>query len=473
MPSLLSAYFSHSWSPADLPVNLHLWHLVSSSCHLLIDKPQPSSEDKRPYFISRIESVLRRADVFITCLPTLPQEKQKTRNPAATGDWRYHLCSPYILFELRLAERLDLPRIVLYDRQSRFQPPVNPAPHVRYIGRRFDELHALLASGRTDETLEIEIRQWLDWLERTHSPRVDPVSNRAAYLLADDTDPDTTSALIEAVDAEGFERPEPLDKLFHTDAELYHTLRSLALLCVDVSRPEHLPLYHAAHSLMVPTIRLTRQDLPTDRTPPPDTTLPLLLRGHPAGYQNDLISTGQTAQIFTRLQDRSRALSSNTHPIIGMENGSSLLHERTYPTSHFVFLSHNERPDNRPLVDEIIRQCRTHGITLWEYHATNRSGEVWLDNMSQALQKATHLVALLSPTYEMSEACRSEWDHALEHKLPILPFFVRGRTTPAPELRSEKIAHESLLPDTPPNVAALQVVNALRRKLWEPAVDSP
>jgi hypothetical protein len=63
-------YFSHSWDHDDLPVNLMLWKHLSKHCQLWIDRPEPTADEDRPYFISRIESLLRRADVFVCCLPT-------------------------------------------------------------------------------------------------------------------------------------------------------------------------------------------------------------------------------------------------------------------------------------------------------------------------------------------------------------------------------------------------------------------
>jgi len=119
----LSAYFSLSWNARDTLLNVNIWERLARDCHLLIDRPEEAHGGKRPYFICRIETLMRRSDVFVCCLPALPPERRTSRDPAAVGDWRYNEYSPFILFELRLAERADLPRFVLYDRESRFQPP--------------------------------------------------------------------------------------------------------------------------------------------------------------------------------------------------------------------------------------------------------------------------------------------------------------------------------------------------------------
>jgi hypothetical protein len=461
-----AAYFSHSWSDRDVAINLMLWKQLAERCRLLIDKPQPTTDEARPYFISRIESLVRRSDVFVACLPALPPEKRQPRPPGATGDWRYNLCSPYILFELRLAERADLPRFVLYDLESRFQPPAHAAPHVCYVGRRFDELRTLIAAGGLDHRLVEEADAWLARVAESRRPEPEQSHGRAAYLLADDEPGAKFRGVIaDAIEHAGFDEPRPLDALFHTDAELCQGLRSLDLLVVDVARPELLPLYFTAHALLVPTIRVHSGESPPGEQG--DAALPALLRGHPAGYQKDLIGPAQDEVVFRRIHDRATASTRGTEPIIGFDRGQSLLYERTYPGPHFVFLSHDQKLHDRALIEEIVAGCRAVGITIWEYAVENRSGEVWRQKMDEALAKSTHMVALLSPGYEQSEGCREEWEFALAHGLPLLPFFTNGRTTTAFQLRSEKIAHEPLT--RTPQENARRVVERLRECLLRPA----
>lgn len=452
MSSSFAAYFSHSWSHHDLPVNLMLWQHISRHCHLLIDQPRPSSESLNPYFISRMESIIRHADVMMCCLPAIPAEKRSLRKQNAVGDWRYTACSPYILFELRLAERLDLPRFVLYDRDSRFVKPTHLPPHVRYVQRSFTELKALISAGKEDSQLLMEIDDWLRWVEanRTSAPWTTPT--RSACLVAPDSPLGKCQPILnEAMDAGGFEPPEMLTSLFHTDAELYQVLRSLGLLVVDISHPSLLPLYHAAHSLMVPTIRID-----ASRTSPghlEDTELPLLLRGHPAGYQLDVLQHAPYASeetFYTRVFDRATAASQAAQQIIGTNIGARLLHERTYPPGrHFVFISHNEKLHDRELVDLVVEELKNKGLKCWEYAVENRSGELWRRNMEEALSKTTLMVALLSPSYEQSNGCVEEWKYAREHEIPIRPFLIRGRTSPNVDLRGDAIAHQPLYDSIP------------------------
>ena len=456
MSSSFAAYFSHSWDHRDLPVNLMLWQQIAEHCHLVIDQPQPSSEEERPYFISRLESMMRHADVMMCCLPAAPPEKRTERVSGATGDWRYNACSPYILFELRLAERLDLPRLVLTDRDSRFKLPRHSAPHVRYIERNFSELRELNSMGRKDDRLIGEIEDWLKWVKvtRTSSTWTPPV--RTACLLGTDSDLNKRLPVVkEAIDAGCFEPPEALSSLFHTDAELYQVLRSLGLLIVDVSQPELLPLYHAAHSLMVPTIRIDTSEAVTNDQ------LPAILQGHPAGYQLDILkhsAVGSDELLFARLQDRSSATAKTSSPIVGKEAGESLLHQRTYSGEHFVFISHDERLNDRQLVDLVVSELKSRGVTCWEYAVENRSGDLWEKKMWEALRKTTLMVSLMSPTFSDSPGCKDEWEYALKSSIPLLPYLTRGRIKPKLELRGRKLAHQPLFDTRPVQERAMQVV---------------
>src|SRR5437773_4063085 len=125
--NILSAYFSHSWKPAHLPLNLAVWERLSKHCHLLIDQPvQRMREMAPPWYISRIEALIRRSDVFIGCVPASDTAVSETKS----GDWRVR-CSPFLLFEIRLAERANLPRFILFDHESRFRPSGQAGTHAR------------------------------------------------------------------------------------------------------------------------------------------------------------------------------------------------------------------------------------------------------------------------------------------------------------------------------------------------------
>src|SRR4051794_40120415 len=104
--SRLSVYFSQSWRPLDVDLNVQVWSELAPTHELLVDEPEDASAEP-PYYINRIEELLQRADVFLAVLTYRPQ-KQGLQ------------CSPYMVFEIRLAERVAMPRLVLYERKTGF-----------------------------------------------------------------------------------------------------------------------------------------------------------------------------------------------------------------------------------------------------------------------------------------------------------------------------------------------------------------
>jgi hypothetical protein len=447
-----------------------LWKELAGHCHLLIEKPQPTSEATRPYFISRIETLIRRSHLFVACLPMLPDHKRAKHTRAATGDWLYRCCSPYILFELRLAERANVPRFVLYDEASLFKPPADPPRHVRYVARNFAELKALTRSGVKDRDLLLDLKAWLELVVADVPPRAALTSRQTAFLLPNDQKGRAMRRLVaKAIDRGELEKPHDLAAKFKTDAELYHTLRELRLLVADVSRPELLPLYHAAHSLLVPTIRIHSAKPAGKGTD--DRFFPALLRGHPAGYQMDLLSGMPPEKTLEWMSDRAIAITRDTEPIVGEERGSELLHERTYPGKHFIFISHDQKLNDRALVEAIVREAKKRGMTIWEYKDQNRAGSSWRTPLDEALKAMSHMVLLLSPDYEKSPGCMEEWNAALNRlkkpaPFPFFPFLTGGRIQPLVEILDRKIAHEIL--SGKPEVEAMRVVERLRGSLLNP-----
>lgn len=465
--SSLSVYLSHSWSDVDLPLNLLLWKHLAGPCHLLIDKPAPTSEATKPYFISRIETLIRRAHLFVACVPIQPEHKRGKRVPSASGDWRYPRCSPYILFELRQAERANLPCFVLYDEGSLFQPPDHPPRHVKYVARNFAELKALLRDGVEDSELLSDLDHWLKEVVENFPAHAALTSRKTAFLLPDESKSGALREVIsQALDAGSLEEPSDLAAQFTTDAELFHVLRNLRLLVADISRPELLPLYHVAHSLLVPTIRI--HPAKPDGYVTDDQFLPALLRGHPAGFQMDLLSGQAPEKTLEWMSDRAVAITRGTEPIVGEDEGCVLLYERTYPRKHFIFISHEQRPNDRKLVDAIVREGRKQGMTIWEYLDDNQAGASWRVPLNMALEKMTHMVLLLSPDYEKSLGCHDEWKFALERldRVKPFPFLTGGRAQPIVEIRDREIAHKNLV--NGPEEDALLVVRTLRKELLNP-----
>ena len=97
-----SLYLSHSWERSDIELNLWVWERLAPICDLLVDKPETQGENP-PYYINRIEELLRRADAFVAILTYRANENKQ----GFSGDFALQ-CSPGSLFEVRLAERREL-----------------------------------------------------------------------------------------------------------------------------------------------------------------------------------------------------------------------------------------------------------------------------------------------------------------------------------------------------------------------------
>lgn len=454
----IAAYFSHSWK-THLPLNLSIWERLSGNCHLLLDRPiQQIFELKPPYFINRLESLLGRADIFVACLPMA--EAPTPDEAARGGDWRLR-CSPYILFEIRIAERADRPRFIMYDPRTGFEPPRNPGPHARYVPGRLDEISGRLNEGGAVIDLAA-IDDWLNWVARVVSPSAERDLFRAAYLLGG-RHAGLEERIGNAVRQAGFDKPVDLADCYRNDAELVETLRMLRLLVVDVSDPEVLPLYQMAHALLVPCIRLHAS--PTDST---DAHLPAVLRGHRAGYQKDLLGVADGDPFVEAVRERAYSVVEDASPIVGKDPGRYQLQQRGYK-KHLVFISHNLKGDGRPFVEGLCTRLRELGIDFWEYEHRNLAGEDWRSNLDNALLRMTHFVALETPTYDQSEMCVKEMktarDREAKGEVEIRAFRVAERGSPVVELRNENRTHQPL-PSSPDGAARLitdNLLNSIRR----------
>jgi hypothetical protein len=445
----LSIYFSHSWKPPHLPVNLGLWERIARHCHLLIDQPVHELREKAPpWYISRIESLMRRSDAFVACMPSAPAAP----NDALDGDWAVR-ASPWLLFEIRLAERANLPRFVLYDWDSQFAPSGPQGPYARYVPCRMSEVATFFEGGRHDRGVIEELDEWLVRLERSARPIRRTDTGQWACLVGDDAGagPKRDSILV-AMRSAGFGKPRDLSG-YANDAELSGLMGSLSLLVSDVSDPKTLPLYHYAHSQMVPTIRLH----------PPgeegsDAHLPPLLRGHPAGYQLDTLPPADLESNVEEIKLRAQALRRSATPIMSLEAGRYELQQRGYK-KHLIFISHDLKASERVLIGEIGELCRRHGIDFWEYEEKNRSGEHWKSNLDVALDAMTHFIPLLSGTYEHSPMCNKELDSAAARTdIEILPFLLGARQRPCDKLRRDSAHHERLPEEKSPAENARKVV---------------
>src|SRR5271163_2095627 len=169
--SKLAVYFSQSWHPRDVDLNVHVWNELSPMCELLVDEPEELALEP-PYYINRIEELLRKADLFLAVL---------TYRPRDTGP----RCSPYMLFEIRLAERADLPRLVLYERKTGFRPPQHPRLWECYMPFERAERESLMDKSAWEMTILPRVRAWTGWCALHRLPAGYEQSTAAALLVND------------------------------------------------------------------------------------------------------------------------------------------------------------------------------------------------------------------------------------------------------------------------------------------------
>src|SRR3954447_12753051 len=115
---MMASYYSHSWRPQDVDLNLCVWEEIAPRCSLLVDANRREDGKAPSYYINKLEEFARRSDIFIAVLTH--REPDREKGPREGG--RLLRCSAASLFEIRLAERARRPRLVLYDNRTGFRP---------------------------------------------------------------------------------------------------------------------------------------------------------------------------------------------------------------------------------------------------------------------------------------------------------------------------------------------------------------
>jgi TIR domain len=452
MSEKYTLYLSHGWAPEDADLNTSVWALLADRCNLLIDMPEPVAT-KPPYYINRIETLLRRSDVFVSILTYQPGAAARAKG---RGDERLN-CSAACLFEARLAERADLPRLVIYDHRTGFKPPPPFGSHARYFGLNLDEVKDYLPQPHAG--LKQTIADWLADVTRLVLPAQWTQADRCCVYLSsgvprrDEVATHIRDALIGANFRPPVQLPAPADN----DIEVLRELRNAGLVVADLSDDNDLAVYAMAHALFIPAVRLLAAGAGEA-----ERALPWILRGHPGGYQHDLVRWTEPADIAEAVAARASAMFEAARALTSYEAGRRVLQSRRYG-KHKVFISHDAAPTRRQLVDGIIEDLDGAAINVFEYVRRNVGGEPWLPQLQEALAGTTHFVVLLSDGYEQSAACVAEMDYALEHvdRVRILPYLVEGRERPHVALRD---VHHTLL-DGQPAVSAAQVAGRVRALL--------
>ncbi|HXB72461.1 MAG TPA: hypothetical protein VNY05_29760 [Candidatus Acidoferrales bacterium] len=442
MDRKFTVYLSHSWQPRDVELNVWVWEHLAERCDLLVDKPDSQVENP-PYYVNRLEEIMRRSDIFVAILTFRPNS-----NATSKGDHAVQ-CSPGSLFEIRLAERAHRPRLVLYERTTRFQRSSIDWPGAKYIP--FDRGAQSLPEAL--DSIEGDIERWLEWVDRRRKPRFLETSDRSVTLLPQSADSTMVDQLRVALREALFPTVEPIEVQARTDAELIHQMRNAGLVIADVTAEGTRELYAIAHALFLPAIRLA-----PDKSSP----LPWILEGHPGGYQHDIVAISGGPPWPLEVTARANAIFRVTEPL-GLEAGRKYIKSRRYKGA-YVFLSHNLRPEKREFLDLLIQSLRDEQIEFFEYYRVNKAGIEWRPKLEEALGKTTLFAGLLADGYEDSDVCLDEWKAATDRNVPILSFLVNGRTSRTNLIR--KITQT--LDSDNPAVNAKEVFDQIKAAVTQP-----
>ena len=425
----LAVYFSQSWRPRDVDLNVRVWSEFSPTCELLVDEPEDPAADP-PYYVNRIEELLRRADLFLAVLTFRPRESGPR-------------CSPYMLFEIRLAERVDLPRLVLYERKTGFRPPQNPRPWECYVPFDRAESDSLMDDSAWEKVILPRIQGWIEWGARHRLPAGYEQSTAAALLLDGAADAEAANA-VRPVLEQYYDRILEANPARQGSDAAIHTLRESGLVAAfDLTGT----LYAAAHMAGLPAIRMVRGEA--------GTALPWIVRSGPGGYEEDIVYWTSSDRLVAGVEPRVRAMFRLS---LAKRDGKDVAYLTSKRYRDFlVFVSHNLKPPDDLLVRRICDLLRRRNVAAFEYNDRNRAGIEWRPAMDESLRKTTHFVALVSPTYDQSPTCTEEIETVLArgHEVEILPFKVLGRQTPHPRLTG---LHNEPLRSEDPEVNAEEVV---------------
>jgi hypothetical protein len=448
--SRFAIYISHSWRPRDVDLNLQVWQELSGDCELLVDVPEEPGANP-PYYINRIEELLRRTDLFLSVLTY-----REPREGEFTDAHAHVRCSPYSLFEIRLAERADIPRLILYERSTGLIPPRTVRPWEAYIP--FDRgIRERLPEQRQWATvIQAKIHQWKAWVADHRKPASYEQSTCAVTLVGASGQDTVCGVLNTCLLERGYE-PTWCGPGRHRSSEAFRLLREAGLIIAEFGKRDAVfeQLYAAAHGLGLPAIRILNSENGQSE-------LPWILLGDAGGYQNDVVLWNKPEDLPALVNPRITAMF-RLSPALRDSSGSDYLQSKRY-SQFFVFISHTLKPPNRALVEHVYALLKERHITPFEYQQVNTAGVDWREALNDSLQKTTHFVALLSTDYELSQTCTYELEKILARgsDISVLPFMLGGRAVPNPKLAH---MHNRLLsgPDSQADaeVVVQQVTEAL------------
>ncbi len=383
----VDVYFSHSWAPEHVRLNTLVWEMIGENCVLSVDREGAS---EGTYYVNRLEELIRKSDVFVA---VLPYREGTAQSETASPEYRLS-CSPWALFELRLAERARKPRWVVFDDRTLLSSMASANDRVLYTP--IDVGEELRREGRN---IRRDGARWLAAIQEL--ARSDGTRSRNAAVLTDGVGEQRAveQAIERALKRAGYQRVTKIDPS-HTDSEVVDILQSCGLLVAEIGATSLREIYGMAHAMFIPSIRFVMAD-------DIGNSLPRLLDGHPGGYHHDVITTTDAAALGSEIEKRANAMRDSRDPIKGIEAGGAYFRHKLY-RKHQVFISHNLPAGDADFLQAVFGKLRSYGIAAWEYRNANLAGVDWRVEMQAALNSATDLVLVMAEGFETSQACTQE-----------------------------------------------------------------
>ena len=442
----LMAYFSHSYRPEDNRVNLHFWDMFSR--HNLCFAVDPPSTDRRPMDVMYLEWLMAQSACFISVIP-----RRAGSSPIP--------CSPYQIFEYRLAVRAGKPRLIFL--QNDLEPTllgIDPSEIITF--RRRDLVAFRVEHERQASAFAGRVRQLAD----TNPQRAKPIGlvTQAGDPAYTDIAPRMRSAIQDAL-SRACSIIDPSQ--FDSDYRLLLALEDCEVLVSEV-RPPHIPadLYGLIHGRALPTLRVARLapgESPEDasaamrlaaKAGDPKMPIPSASQGWPIVLSGYKIDPSMQPVLFWQSPEELIAQMSTSLSRINSER--TVLDDPRKARDYFlrlgrlrgkVFIS-NSRTQN-DLAALLISALRD-GESIDVFHYTDDDRDAsqpnWKDEIRREIERCTHFVALIDEGFIASQWCIWETEVAVElfrdGKLEMLTYKIDTERIPEALLGMSKHVQE-------------------------------
>jgi hypothetical protein len=412
------AYFSHSYRFEDNRLNLYFWEMLSH--HGLYFVVDPPSTDRRPMDVTYLEWLMSQSAAFIAVIPR--RENAPVRS-----------CSPYQIFEYRLAVRARKPRLVFLQDDLDAQLLGIETSEVVTFRRR--DVRAEVFRKEDEEqagAFATRVRQSAD-------PRAQGA--KPIGLVTRSRDPayaDLVPRLRDEIQTKLYRSCQLIDPdEFNSDYRLFQALENCEVLVSEI-RPPYVPadVYGLIHGGAIPTLRIAH--LAPDESPKDASTAmrlaskplqvpaklsPALPRNWPivlSGYQVDLSMqpvlfwNNDPEDLCRRIIQSLGQIDANRTVLDSSRKARQYL-LRLGRLHGKVFISNfNAQNDLAVKIATALRDNETLDVFQYtdEDRDPNRSN--WKDEVRGEIELCTHFVALIDEGFHTSSWCLWEMDVAVD-----------------------------------------------------------